>query len=148
LRRFRRLCHRDGAIRMRMEMTKTIGLLLLLIVVLTGFAGCTSLEKEVHPKVFWSNPISLPDEWEQYGLGDPYVFSFNGTYYLYVSTRDTDEGIKVWSSTDLVKWEYKGLCTDDPITMATYAPEVKYWNSIFYMFTSPAGAGHYVLTRV
>ncbi|QMV41051.1 family 43 glycosylhydrolase [Cohnella cholangitidis] len=125
---------------------KSIGALLALMMILTGLAGCTPTTKEEKSDVFWTNPISLPDEWEQYGLGDPYVFSFNGSYYLYVSTRDTDAGIKVWSSTDLVKWEYRGVCTDDPVTMAAYAPEVIYWNGLFYMYTSPAGAGHYVLT--
>ncbi|MFX3636370.1 MAG: family 43 glycosylhydrolase [Candidatus Pristimantibacillus sp.] len=128
-------------------MKKSVGALVIIMMALTGLAGCTTPSvKEEKPDVFRSNPISLPDEWEEYGLGDPYVFSFNGLYYLYVSTRDTDAGVKVWSSTDLVKWEYNGICADDPITMGAYAPEVKYWNGLFYMYTSPAGAGHYVLT--
>lgn len=45
----------------------------------------------------YQNPRTLPDEWGQYGLGDPYVLKFNGYYYLYVSTRDTDDGVKVWA---------------------------------------------------
>ncbi|MFB9330873.1 carbohydrate-binding protein [Paenibacillus aurantiacus] len=93
----------------------------------------------------YKNPTTLPDEWGQYGLGDPYVLKFNGTYYLYVSTRDTDIGVKVWSSPDLVNWSYGGLAATDPVTKAAYAPEVVYWNGYFYMYTSPAGNGHYVL---
>jgi hypothetical protein len=93
----------------------------------------------------YKNPASLPDEWGQYGLGDPYVLKFNGTYYLYVSTRDTDIGVKVWSSPDLVNWSYGGLAATDPVTKGAYAPEVVYWNGYFYMYTSPAGNGHYVL---
>ncbi|WP_258168234.1 carbohydrate-binding protein [Paenibacillus sp. AR247] len=93
----------------------------------------------------YKNPASLPDEWGQYGLGDPYVLKFNGTYYLYVSTRDTDVGVKVWSSPDLVNWSYGGLAATDPVTKGAYAPEVVYWNGYFYMYTSPAGNGHYVL---
>ncbi|AZN38608.1 family 43 glycosylhydrolase [Paenibacillus albus] len=93
----------------------------------------------------YTNPISLQDEWGEYGLGDPFVFAYNGTYYLYVSTRDTDAGVKVWSSGDLVDWKYEGLCTEDPLTTAAYAPEVRYWNGKFYMYTSPAGQGHYAL---
>ncbi|MDR9855437.1 carbohydrate-binding protein [Paenibacillus sp. VCA1] len=93
----------------------------------------------------YKNPASLPDEWGQYGLGDPYVLKFNGTYYLYVSTRDTDIGVKVWSSPDLVHWSYGGLAATDPVTKGAYAPEVVYWNGYFYMYTSPAGNGHYVL---
>jgi len=93
----------------------------------------------------YANPVSLPDEWGDYGLGDPFVFKFNGYYYLYVSTRDTDAGIKVWRSADLVDWTYEGLCTEDPLTTGAYAPEVRYWNGKFYMYTSPAGQGHYAL---
>ncbi|ACT01491.1 carbohydrate-binding protein [Paenibacillus sp. JDR-2] len=93
----------------------------------------------------YKNPKSLPDEWGQYGLGDPYVMKFNGNYYLYVSTRDTDIGVKVWSSPDLVNWSYGGLAATDPVTKGAYAPEVVYWNGYFYMYTSPAGNGHYVL---
>lgn len=94
----------------------------------------------------YQNPRTLPDEWGQYGLGDPYVLKFNGYYYLYVSTRDTDDGVKVWSSRDLVNWNYRGLAATDPITHGAYAPEVIYWNGTFYMYTSPAGNGHYVLS--
>ncbi|MFC4102644.1 carbohydrate-binding protein [Paenibacillus xanthanilyticus] len=93
----------------------------------------------------YKNPAVLPDEWGQYGLGDPYVMKFNGMYYLYVSTRDTDIGVKVWSSPDLVHWSYGGLAATDPVTKGAYAPEVVYWNGYFYMYTSPAGNGHYVL---
>ncbi|REE78537.1 carbohydrate binding protein with CBM6 domain [Paenibacillus taihuensis] len=123
----------------------------LLILLCLGAAGCTGNddgkpEASVKSTVrTYTNPISLPDEWGEYGLGDPFVFAYNGTYYLYVSTRDTDAGVKVWSSEDLVDWKYEGLCTEDPITIAAYAPEVRYWNGKFYMYTSPAGQGHYVL---
>lgn len=94
----------------------------------------------------YANPITLADEWGEYGLGDPFIFSYNGYYYLYVSTRDTDTGIKVWRSEDLVNWTYEGLCTEEAVTAAAYAPEVRYWNGKFYMYTSPAGQGHYALT--
>ncbi|GIP13693.1 hypothetical protein J1TS5_58630 [Paenibacillus macerans] len=114
-----------------------------------GAAGCDSKGPDavIQPAAIhtYTNPITLPDEWEEYGLGDPFVFSYNGYYYLYVSTRDTDAGVKVWGSADLLKWKYEGLCTEDPITTAAYAPEVRYWNGKFYMYTSPAGKGHYVL---
>ncbi|TJY41007.1 DUF1080 domain-containing protein [Cohnella pontilimi] len=122
-----------------------------LAVLLVAAAGCT--ESAEHkppepPKRTYSNPISLPDEWGEYGLGDPFIFKFNGYYYLYVSTRDTDAGVKVWKSSDLTDWKYEGMCTEDPITKAAYAPEVRYWNGKFYMYTSPAGQGHYVLESV
>ncbi|CAG7651777.1 hypothetical protein PAESOLCIP111_06388 [Paenibacillus solanacearum] len=98
----------------------------------------------------YSNPFSFTDSWNWnngnfYGEGDPYILKFNGTYYLYVSTVDDKAGVKVWSSTDLVNWTYRGLCAVDAITKAAYAPEVVYWNGYFYMYTSPGGNGHYVL---
>lgn len=93
----------------------------------------------------YKNPITLDNEWEGYGLGDPYVFKHNGTYYLYVSTRDREVGVKVWSSENLVDWMYEGFATEEPETIGAYAPEVIYWNGYFYMYTSPAGEGHYVL---
>lgn len=99
----------------------------------------------------YSNPFQLTDSWrwannDFYGEGDPYILKFNGTYYLYVSTVDDQTGVKVWSSTNLVDWTYRGLCSTDAITKAAYAPEVVYWNGMFYMYTSPGGGGHYVLT--
>lgn len=83
--------------------------------------------------------------WPGYGFGDPFVMRYNGTYYLYVSTKDGCTGIKCWSSPDLVNWTYEGLCTKAVETCGAYAPEVYYYNGYFYMYTSPAGNGHYVL---
>jgi xylan 1,4-beta-xylosidase len=70
---------------------------------------------------------------------------YNGLFYLYCSTRDDQTGVKVWSSRNLVEWNYEGLCATDPITKGAYAPEVIQWGGHFYMYTSPAGNGHYVL---
>lgn len=93
----------------------------------------------------YQNPRPLSNEWPTYGSGDPYILKFKGVYYLYVSTKDSETGIKAWSSTDLVNWTYAGLVATDPLTKAAYAPEVIYWNGYFYMYTSPGGGGHYVL---
>ena len=97
--------------------------------------------------VTYVNPISPFAEtaWQDYGFGDPYVFRFNGRYYLYPSTRDDEIGVKCWSSRDLVHWNYEGLCSTEPLTKGAYAPEVVYGNGAFYMYTSPGGRGHYVL---
>jgi xylan 1,4-beta-xylosidase len=92
------------------------------------------------------NKVFLSDEWENYGTGDPFVMKFNGYFYLYCSTKDDSIGIKCWTSTDCVHWTYEGLCSTDSITKTAYAPEVVYWNGTFYMYTSPDGNGHYVLT--
>ncbi|WP_256256437.1 family 43 glycosylhydrolase [Paenibacillus sp. BC26] len=92
----------------------------------------------------YTNALQLEDEWPDYGIGDPYVMRYNGKYYLYCSTKDFRVGIKAWSSDNLVNWRYEGLVTEDPISEGAYAPEVVYWNGYFYMYTSPAGKGHYV----
>ncbi|RAV06638.1 family 43 glycosylhydrolase [Paenibacillus sp. YN15] len=93
----------------------------------------------------YSNPFQLDQEWEDYGIGDPYILRYDGKYYLYCSTKDRRVGIKAWSSDDLVNWRYEGLVTEEPVSEGAYAPEVVYWNGSFYMYTSPAGKGHYVL---
>ncbi|MBB3111398.1 hypothetical protein FHS18_003466 [Paenibacillus phyllosphaerae] len=93
----------------------------------------------------YQNPMTLAEEWEDYGIGDPYILRYNGKYYLYCSTKDWRVGVKAWSSDDLVDWTYEGLVTEEPLTEGAYAPEVVYWNGSFYMYTSPAGKGHYVL---
>lgn len=93
----------------------------------------------------YQNPFELEQEWEDYGIGDPYVLRFDGKYYLYCSTKDRRVGVKAWSSDDLVNWRYEGLVTEEAISEGAYAPEVVYWNGAFYMYTSPAGKGHYVL---
>lgn len=93
----------------------------------------------------YQNPFGLDQEWEDYGIGDPYVLRFDGKYYLYCSTKDRRVGVKAWSSDDLVNWSYEGLVTEEAISEGAYAPEVVYWNGAFYMYTSPAGKGHYVL---
>ncbi len=92
------------------------------------------------------NPITSveADTWYDYGTGDPYVMRYDGMYYLYMSTRDTEVGIKCFSSKDFVNWDYEGLCATEEITKGAYAPEVVYYNGKFYMYSSPAGNGHYV----
>jgi len=94
----------------------------------------------------YSNFITLPSEWSNYGTGDPFVLKYNGTFYLYCSTKNNEVGVKYWTSTDCVNWTYGGLCSTNSITNTAYAPEVVYWNGTFYMYTSPNGGGHYVLT--
>lgn len=91
------------------------------------------------------NPRTLPDEWELYGVGDPYLLKYKGKYWLYASTRNDKIGVKVWSTWDLVNWKYEGLCTTEEVTHRAYAPEVFYINGSFYMYTSPKGDGHYIL---
>lgn len=125
-------------------------IILLICLSLVLISSCVqTTEKEVDIEVdvegMYSNPFELDNEWADYGIGDPYVLRYNGTYYLYVSTKDFQQGIKGWSSTDLINWTYEGLVAEDERTTTAYAPEVVYWNGAFYMYTSPSGQGHYVL---
>lgn len=96
----------------------------------------------------------VPEQWPNYGIGDPYVFRFNGTYYLYCSSRDNWNGVRAWKSTDLVHWTQctaqgfteaqKGYVSIDESLVGAFAPEVYYWNGYFYMYSSPSGTGHRV----
>lgn len=108
----------------------------------------TDTEVPMEPIETYRNPVltaSSPNAWAGYGFGDPFVMRHNGVYYLYVSTKDGYDGIKCWSSTDLIHWCYEGLCSSSKVVRGAYAPEVYYYNGYFYMYTSPAGNGHYVL---
>ncbi|MDR0505620.1 MAG: family 43 glycosylhydrolase [Dysgonamonadaceae bacterium] len=105
----------------------------------------------------WTNPLALNGEWDgsaawgdrqMYGIGDPYILKYRGIYYLYCSTRDGQIGVKCWSTKDFINWSNVYDCAISPATSemrTAYAPEVVYWNGKFYMYTSPAGNGHYVL---
>lgn len=121
-----------------------------LLITTVLMTGCTSKyvgnENNINVENEYLNSFTLEDEWEDgYGIGDPYILRYDGRYYLYVSTHDYKIGIKCWSSDNLVDWKYEGLVTEEKKTLGAYAPEVIYWDGYFYMYTSPAGKGHYVL---
>ncbi len=95
----------------------------------------------------------IKNQWLGYGIGDPFVMRYNGMYYLYCSSLDAEAGVRGYKSADLVNWVPMtgtdlayGYVSQDPVTKAAYAPEVYYYNGTFYMYTSPGGNGHYVLT--
>lgn len=146
-------------------MRKILTVFMFIVIILT--AGCTKDSKNdehVYPKDKdyvasrdrYDNKfdeVRLPGQWEGYGVGDPYILRYNGEYYLYASTKNFEIGVRAWKSTDLINWSRVnnselelGYVSDDPVTKTAYAPEVIYWNGTFYMYTSPGGNGHYVLT--
>lgn len=116
------------------------------------------------------NPVIGPESFNQRGaygegygssgIADPFVMRYNGTYYLYCTTpSDTRNGVKCFSSTDLVNWKVEGacsrwvdlgngngftdyFCTDE--TYGAYAPEVIYYpnNGKFYMYTAAVTGKH------
>lgn len=126
-----------------MERTQRFG-----VVLATCFVAMISVRWTMGTEktVEYCNPISpwSADAWEDYGFGDPFVFRYNGRYYLYPSTRDDSIGVKCWSSFNLVDWSYEGFCCVDPTTKGAYAPEVYRGADAFYMTTSPGGKGHYI----
>ena len=123
---------------------------LFLLYSLFSLAGLTTISAQT-----WTNPLELNGEWAgnqswgarmMYGIGDPYIMKYRGTYYLYCSTRDNQVGVKCWSTKDFITWSDVFDCAPGvTTTRSAYAPEVVYWNGKFYMYTSPAGNGHYVL---
>ena len=101
----------------------------------------------------YNNYIELYDgDGDMYDIGDPYVFRFDGKYYLYTSlngNKKTSGKIPCWESDNMVDWKWSGWAYDpksSEITSETYiafAPEVVYYKGWFYMCESRRGQGHY-----
>lgn len=123
-------------------------------------SGCSAekkkeIEYEAPEVERYENPIEIEGQWGasnatgpdgQYGIGDPFVLRFNGKYYLYPSTSDPCDGIKVFESDDLVHWTYRGFAVaeTEATSHGAYAPEVVYYNGYFYLCQSRGGNGHYI----
>ena len=88
-------------------------------------------------------------------IADPFVYRFNGWYYLYPTTNGGAQ--RAYKSQDLYNWEpvsngelRDGLVYDytadsnRPAAQTPFAPEVIYYNGKFYMVSSPNGQGHYI----
>lgn len=130
------------------------------ITVAALFMGCSKQSAEeleyIPPELErYENHIEIDGQWGasnatgadgQYGIGDPFVLRYNGKYYLYPSTSDPCDGIKVFESDDLVHWEDKGFAVaqSEATVHGAYAPEVVYYNGYFYLCQSRAGKGHYI----
>ena len=146
-------------------MIKKITITMLCFLSIVCLVGCSNQKEiditypkegnQVEPRATFNNKFGedlIPDQWEGYGIGDPFVLRFNGKYYLYASTKDSEKGIRAWSSIDLIHWEKaeteglpSGYVTTADSTVGAYAPEVIYYNGYFYLVTSPGGNGHYIL---
>lgn len=100
-------------------------------------------ENYANPQAIEGQYAPIPGASDDYGIGDPFVMRFNGTYYLYPSS--CEDRVRVYTSKDLVNWTYEGYCTQGRDVYFAYAPEVTYWRGSFYMITSPNGGGHYIL---
>jgi len=70
-------------------------------------------------------------------LADPYVLFENGIYYAYGT--HSDNGIEVYTSSDLFIWHFAGLALNKENTTQTrwfWAPEVYHINNTYYMYYS------------
>lgn len=106
----------------------------------------------------YDNKTRLPSVAGSSEVPDPFVYRFNGMYYLYSTTGG--RYVKGYKSADLMDWEpvdngelkegYVYSYNDDssnvkPADPTPFAPEVIYRNGKFYLIASPSGKGHYVL---
>ncbi len=101
---------------------------------------------------YYNNYIELYDgDGDVYDVGDPYVFRYDGKYYLYSSLNNKKETGKIpcWSSDNLVDWTWEAWAYDPKSTSDTsetyiaFAPEVVYYKGYFYLCESRRGQGHY-----
>lgn len=70
---------------------------------------------------------------------DPYVLFHDGVYYMYITNGYSWNGFEVYTSENLVDWEYGGVVAKkgDIIGGSNFwAAEVYYYNNQFYMFYS------------
>lgn len=93
----------------------------------------------------YSNPFTLPEEWPEYGIGDPYIMKYNGIFYLYASTPYMTTGVRCWTSKNLVDWKFEGNITDEAAAFTAYSPKVIFWNGKFYLYITPNGQGLHIL---
>ena len=96
------------------------------------------------------NPVLLPVAHGSSEAADPFVYRFNGKYYLYMTTGSGY--VRCYVSSDLLNWAPstngpgQGICYQgNEIGNTPFAPEVIYYNGYFYMVTSPSGNGHFIL---
>ena len=111
--------------------------------------------KENIDRDFYDNSFNderIANQWTEYGIGDPFVYRFNGMYYLYCSTKNSQVGVRAYKSNDLIHWTpvnngvlAEGYVSEEECTLTAYAPEITYLNGKFYMCESQSGNGHYML---
>ena len=76
-------------------------ILALVLVLLMAFPAFS--EEYMNPETIEGQYAPIPGAQDDYGIGDPFVMRFNGTYYLYPSS--CEDRVKVYTSKDLVNWK-------------------------------------------
>jgi len=81
------------------------------------------------------------------GIGDPFVYTENGVYYLYATS--SPKGFKCFTSRDLKNWKDEGLCYCESGwgENCFWAPEVyKYDGSYYLLYTARWAKNHSLRT--
>ena len=115
----------------------------------------SELAKTEENFILYDNKIVMEQINGSREVPDPFIYRFNGWYYLYPTTNGRRQ--KAYKSQDLYNWELvsngvlqDGLVYDynddaaPPSAQTPFAPEVIYYNGMFYMISSPNGQGHYI----
>jgi len=87
----------------------------------------------------YENPIPFYDRYgNEAAMGDPFVMKYNGVYYCYTS------GGICYTSYDMVNWSCEGKVFEGAHSNYLFAPEVFYWNGVFYCISCPDGTTNYL----
>jgi GH43 family beta-xylosidase len=80
----------------------------------------------------YKNPIGR----EPFHIGDPFIYFTNNKYYL-TGTTDQDEGFRIWSSENLMDWNFCGWAykkTEKTRGISQFwAPEIKKYHGKYYL---------------
>ena len=112
-----------------------------LIIIFLIFVKATMAQTQLKSQeIVYTNPLNVQ-------LGDPFILSTDGIYYMYGTGGVADRGFSAYSSKDLVNWKQEGQVYfhdnkngwSDPNTPwdgAYWAPEVYEVKGKFYLFYS------------
>ena len=54
----------------------------------------TTYDNKSYNEYLMGENATVSNQWEGYGIGDPFVMRYNGMYYLYCSTLDSELGVR------------------------------------------------------
>lgn len=100
------------------------------------------LTLDIAPTYFNNTDLhNITGQWSGYGIHNPSILKHQGMYYLYISTPDSNVGIRAYRSRDLLKWEYisesglsMGYISKDRFTFAAKSPQVLRFGDDFYLY--------------
>ena len=107
-----------------------------------GDDAISPLTLDITPTYFNNTDLhNITGQWSGYGIHNPSILEYKGTYYLYISTPDSNVGIRAYRSKDLLNWEYisesglsMGYISKDRFTFAAKSPQVLRIGDDFYLY--------------